>query len=305
MPRQFIAIDVETANSDRSSICQIGLVAFDQDGLAWEWSSLVNPECDFDANNVRIHGVRSQDVATAPTWPDIMRAISPSLSERVIVSHSRFDCDALHSASLRYSREFPSCKWLDSVAVASVAWPELPRHNLKTLCSHFGIELNHHDALSDARACGTIMARAMRETDLGTAEWMRRVGAISPSSRSQTIEKARIRYSEKIEARGVEGGPLSGHVLVCTGEFELGERALVDIASELGCDVRESFTKQATILVVGYRDPTQFNGKEKSNKQLKAEAAVTEGRKVSIMSEREFVELAKYYREARWPLSCI
>jgi DNA polymerase-3 subunit epsilon len=67
MPRQFIAIDVETANSDRSSICQIGLVAFDQDGLAWEWSSLVNPECDFDANNVRIHGVRSQDVATAPT----------------------------------------------------------------------------------------------------------------------------------------------------------------------------------------------------------------------------------------------
>jgi DNA polymerase-3 subunit epsilon len=244
MPRQFIAIDVETANSDRSSICQIGLVAFDQDGLAWEWSSLVNPECDFDANNVRIHGVRSQDVASAPTWPDIMRAISPSLSQRVIVSHSRFDCDASHSASLRYSSEFPSCKWLDSVAVASVAWPELPRHNLKTLCAHFGIELQHHDALSDARACGTIMARAMRETDLGTAEWMRRVGAISPSSRSQTTEKARIRYSEKIEARGVEGGPLSGHVLVCTGEFELGERALVNIASELGCDVSESFTNR-------------------------------------------------------------
>ncbi len=146
------------------------------------------------------------------------------------------------------------------------------------------------------------MARAMNEADWGTAEWMRCVGVITPSSRPQTGERAQARFSEKIEARGVEGGPLSGHVLVCTGEFEIGESALVNVAVALGCDVKESFTKQATILVVGYRDPTQFNGKEKSNKQLKAEAAVAEGRKVSIMNEREFVKLAKYYQETSRPL---
>ena len=43
----FVAVDVETANSDRASICQIGIAVFKDGKLADEWVSLINPEDHF------------------------------------------------------------------------------------------------------------------------------------------------------------------------------------------------------------------------------------------------------------------
>ena len=40
----FVAIDVETANADLASICQIGIVAFENGSVKESWQSLVNPE---------------------------------------------------------------------------------------------------------------------------------------------------------------------------------------------------------------------------------------------------------------------
>lgn len=54
---KFVAIDVETANADMSSICQIGIAKFIDNRLDDEWSSLVNPENYFDPMNVFIHGI--------------------------------------------------------------------------------------------------------------------------------------------------------------------------------------------------------------------------------------------------------
>ena len=54
---RFVAIDVETANADMGSICQIGLARFVDGELAEEWGTLVDPEDSFDAVNVSIHGI--------------------------------------------------------------------------------------------------------------------------------------------------------------------------------------------------------------------------------------------------------
>ena len=57
MMKSFVAIDVETANADISSICQIGLVRV-QDGIVRNgWTTLVDPECDFHPGNIAIHGI--------------------------------------------------------------------------------------------------------------------------------------------------------------------------------------------------------------------------------------------------------
>ena len=53
----FISVDVETANPDHASICQIGIVCFRQGQQAEQWESLVNPEDYFDEMNVFIHGI--------------------------------------------------------------------------------------------------------------------------------------------------------------------------------------------------------------------------------------------------------
>ena len=49
---QFLAIDIETANAQRASICQIGIVSSRNGTISECFSSLVNPEEYFDEMNV-------------------------------------------------------------------------------------------------------------------------------------------------------------------------------------------------------------------------------------------------------------
>ena len=55
---------------------------------------------------------------------------------------------------------------LCSVKLAKAVWPQLGSHRLNILADYFKLELDHHDALSDARACAEITLRAFRS---GTA----------------------------------------------------------------------------------------------------------------------------------------
>ncbi|MFT7592298.1 MAG: DNA polymerase-3 subunit epsilon [bacterium] len=62
----FLAIDVETANADYSSICQIGIAEFKGGEITNTWSQLINPEVEFDIFNTMLHGIGEIDVDGAP-----------------------------------------------------------------------------------------------------------------------------------------------------------------------------------------------------------------------------------------------
>ncbi len=61
----FVTIDVETANANISSICQIGMARFRNGVLADEWVSLIDPEDYFEGINISIHGIDSAAVVAA------------------------------------------------------------------------------------------------------------------------------------------------------------------------------------------------------------------------------------------------
>ena len=75
--------------------------------------------------------------------------------------------------------------WLDSVRVAKRAWPELPSHRLNVLARFLGVRHRHHDALSDARAAGIVIVRAIEHTGIDLAGWL-----AQPRSRSGQSPKA-------------------------------------------------------------------------------------------------------------------
>ena len=50
----YLALDIETANADYSSICQIGLVEFDNGEILSNWKTLINPQEYFDSFNTSI-----------------------------------------------------------------------------------------------------------------------------------------------------------------------------------------------------------------------------------------------------------
>lgn len=290
----FVAIDVETANASRHSICQIGLAAFSGSIPLWKWQALVDPEEPFDSRNIKIHGVTSAHASVAPIFPAALEYIRGAIANQIVACHTSFDYEAIHSASIKYGLEPPVCTWIDTHAAARLAWPHLENHKLDTLCEHLEIPLVHHDACSDAIASGQVLNKAIQLMNIELDTLKHRIGSINhPVEYKETATQPR--YSEKVEMAGSKHGPLVGHVLVCTGEMELGERKIAQLAAALGCDVEDTFTqKRTTILVTGYRDPSQYEN-AKSKKLLDAEKAIGKGRSVAILTEKEFLELARRY----------
>jgi DNA polymerase-3 subunit epsilon len=68
----FVAVDVETANPSMASICQVGLATFQRGRLTATFSTLIDPEDNFENINVSIHGIDADNVAGAPTFPKIL-----------------------------------------------------------------------------------------------------------------------------------------------------------------------------------------------------------------------------------------
>ena len=168
----FVVVDVETACSRVSSICQIGIVGF-RDGVEiFEYETFVDPLDDFSPFNTRIHGISWDHVAGKPTFAQIHTTVSGHLTQRITVAHSYFDKGALAAACRVHDRPSIETTWLDSVRVAKRAWPDLSSHRLNVLSKYLGVRHKHHDALSDARAAGMVIVRAIEHTGIDLAGWL-------------------------------------------------------------------------------------------------------------------------------------
>lgn len=275
----FVVIDVETACSDYGSICQVGIVGFAGGREVLAWDQLIDPKQAFDDFNVQLHGIDANRVRGAPDFREAYNHISSLLSERPTVAHSGFDRGALRRACEAHSLMEIEARWLDSVGVARIAWPDLPNHKLKTLAEHLSLTLNHHDALSDARAAGLVVLRAMEETGASLDDWFshrRRAEMRAPSGVVPNFSRARAPTGR---------GPLSGHRVVVTGTLSVSREEISDMIAASGARVTSSVSPATTMLVLG----EERGGK--SSKHKKALALQAEGADLSIVTERELREL--------------
>ena len=170
----FIAIDVETANNDPGSICQIGFARFAGGALVDNWAWLIHPQTWFSSHNTAIHGIRAADVAQAPSWDDVYDEIAALLAGRIVVSHTAFDVTATARACARYDRPLLGAQWLDSARVARRAFAQFARRGwgLASLSEYLAIEFDHHDAGEDARAAGLVVLAAVEASGRSVADWL-------------------------------------------------------------------------------------------------------------------------------------
>lgn len=160
----FTAIDFETANERRASACAVGVARVRGGQIVETFYTLLRPrELRVDWRNQQVHGIAEADLRDAPTLADAWPALLPFLHRRPVVAHnSAFDVSVLEHSCRDFAVPVPAFHALCSVKLARVAWPQLERHRLNHLAAHFGLELDHHNALSDARACAEITVRAFR-----------------------------------------------------------------------------------------------------------------------------------------------
>lgn len=279
---RFAALDVETANPDMSSICQIGIVHFEDGEPIETWSSLVDPQDYFDDVNVSIHGIEKKDVRGAPIFKQISAEINRRVVGQVVAIHTAFDRNAITQAASRHGTLPPECFWLNTASVARRAWPEVAQrgYGLAPLAVKLGIEFEHHDAAEDARAAGMVLVRAMTEMGLDLAGWMDRV-------------KRPINLSQggNVAQDGNPEGLFYGEVIAFTGALIIPRHEAADLAAHAGCETTDGVTKRTTLLVVGDQDIRLLNGQEKSNKHRKAEELIAKGRPIRILTESDFLSM--------------
>lgn len=156
----FIAFDFETANYQKHSACSIALVMVKNDEIVGSYYSLIQPETDFHWKNIQIHGIKPEDVVSAPKFPEIWQVIKPYFKEnRLIVAHNAsFDCNILKGCLEYYGLEQPHYLSLCTVRTSKQLFPEFENHKLNTVSEKLGISLdNHHNALDDSLACANIL----------------------------------------------------------------------------------------------------------------------------------------------------
>jgi DNA polymerase III subunit epsilon len=170
---RFLSLDVETANWDSSSICQIGIGLFENGELVDSWESLIDPQSPFHYTNVRIHGITEEMITGAPTFTEVYPVLRNLLSGNIVVSHTSFDCQAFRRAYDRFGLSPIRIRWLDSARIARHTWVQFSKsgYNLANVASHLGIEFRHHDALADSVTAGKIVVEACRLTNRRVQDW--------------------------------------------------------------------------------------------------------------------------------------
>ena len=157
---RFIIFDVETPNYRCNRMSAIGITVLEDGVVTNEFSSLINPETDFDAFNIRLTGIDEDLVRDAPTFPDLWPQIEPLMSSGLLVAHNAvFDLGVLKKCLDYYEIDWkPYARYLCTVQMGRRILPGMS-HKLNTLCDYYGIALNHHQAESVSHACAEILLR--------------------------------------------------------------------------------------------------------------------------------------------------
>jgi DNA polymerase-3 subunit epsilon len=277
----FISLDVETANADFSSICQVGIVEFKDGVVLSSWQSLVDPEDEFSGINISIHGIDECSVIGAPTWPEVYKTLMEKVGTRIVAHHTAFDRTAISRACVKYNIPANPIQWLDVARVVRRTWPEFSQsgYGLKNLSEHFKIKFKHHDAAEDARAAGLILLNAIRVSGTSIEEWCTRA-------------YLRFPHNPNDHPAAAANGHLYGERIVFTGSLRIVRSEATVLAALAGCQVDDNITKHTTLLVVGDQDIRKLNGHELSNKHKKAEELIQKkSLPIRIVGESDFFRL--------------
>lgn len=179
MPLNFVAIDFETANQERGSICAIGAVKVRDGAIVDEYRSLIKPPKgldEFDVKNVHTHHITGEDVADAPNFLQVFTGliISGFISgaggrPEVLAAHRAFNADVsmLRHACAAYNIQVPPFPWIDTWDVSRKMIAGMSGYSLTKVAKQLGVyEKGHHDPVVDARMSANILLELGRRNGI-------------------------------------------------------------------------------------------------------------------------------------------
>jgi DNA polymerase-3 subunit epsilon len=157
--KDFAALDFETANNSRSSVCSVGIVIVKGGEFVDSFYSLIQPEPNYyNYYCTRVHGLTQEDTENAEVFPYVWKKVMPLIEGLPLVAHNAmFDEGCLKAVHRVYQMDYPDYIFYDTLKASRKKFPYAPNHQLQTISQLCGYELScHHHALADAEACAWI-----------------------------------------------------------------------------------------------------------------------------------------------------
>ncbi|MDR0694693.1 MAG: hypothetical protein LBF81_05290 [Prevotellaceae bacterium] len=295
----FVAIDFETATSERCSPCEMGLTFVNNGKIIETKSWLIKPiNNDFDYFNTLIHGITPEDVADKQEFDELWDEICPLIEDKFLIAHNAgFDMSVLRRTLELYQIPFPRFKYSCSYIFSKQVWSGLPGYDLATLCSINNITLKHHRAGPDSRATAELCLRAFEIKEINSENDFKEkmnvsIGELYPGGYKPSLTKRTKRIKEVIGDTN-KHNPDSifyGQTVVFTGTLSSMTRTEAQqIIADIGGLIGKGVTKDTDFLIVGQQDYRIVGNDGMSAKQEKAINLIKKGAGIEILSEYDFV----------------
>jgi DNA polymerase-3 subunit epsilon len=286
----FAAVDFETANGQRGSVCAVGVAVVVDGNLVATHHHLVRPaESLRSFTNTRIHGIRESDVRLAPEWPAVRDLITPHIRGLSIAGYSPFDRSAWHAVNDVY-RLVDEFEYFDVLGMARNSLA-LDDHKLSTVSEYLGLgAFDHHNPEADAEMAARVAIALAQQAGVSTLAGLQ--GPLPRSRRSSAYPKPSPLPQTRATANPAH--PLFGEAVCFTGELKTMTRTEAqNLAADHGAIVGANVTKKTTLVVAGDFDPSTLReGAAISTKLQRAIDLAASGQALRIITERDFLSLA-------------
>lgn len=301
----FVAIDFETATAQRASACAVGWSKVENGVEVEAGGTLIDPEIapsEWNRFNISIHGIEPADVVGAPNFVQAWEHVGQIAAGSPLVAHNAsFDMSVARAELWRAGVQPVPFRYTCSAALARVAWPEMLSVSLPILAGELDIELDHHDAHSDASASGQVLVAALAALGVATIE-----EAFARTGRVWSEVRSDLSWT----GGGLSGGlsatdmsartddfntdhPLYEQVVVFTGTLRsMTRREAFQRVLDVGGQPGDRVTQHTSILVVGEQDIARMaSGQALSSKQSKAADLRLKGIDIQLIGEAEFLRM--------------
>ena len=323
--KRILGIDFETAAAQRATACSMGLCLMDfaTGEVLEKLHCYINPECDFDAMNISVHGIEPADVSDAPTFPTVLDEFVSRLDESTIVCahNAPFDVSVLLRSCMRYSIVPPEFVYYDTLWMSKSVLPNIPDHTLDAVAEHLCLPpFAHHRADDDAEACASILYELTSANGLTTDRAIKKATGKSPRNSLDALKEIHkydrdrkpdvpcshsypassvahktprlVLDKSPVSEQALAASPFFGRRVVITGNLSCCTRdqakGYVEYA---GGVVRPSVTSRTHILVCGDGYVSGSDFPAVTGKIASALSLIDSGNQIAIIDEAEFVAM--------------
>ena len=304
---KFLTIDFEVSSRYMYSPCAVAIYQFTDSSYSKIFSTLINSgDVLFEPKLVKLHGITQEMVKDAPSVYEVMQDVCKIIKDNFLFAHNAtYDILKIINGCQESNIEIPSFKYADSLIIAKRTWKGLINYQLDTISNFLNIEIKHHNADSDAIACGKIILEAMKFYNTSDIIYLldqvkHHYGyfkdntfthAFSDKLYQSKSHKSDYTRANEIIVNKEFKGILSEKVIVFTGALSITREEAMKLAANVGAIPNASVTTRTNYLVVGNDDYHKFKEGNKSNKMIKAERLIKQGQDLEMITEDDFIEL--------------